>query len=84
MNFNGVFSAQTFRQDVEIVHFMWSCRDRQGYQRLTIKLRSEIFPEIATGKTMGNSMRKILFRVADRAAGGALLGSRLQSVGGGA
>jgi hypothetical protein len=28
MNFNGVFSAQTFRQDVEIVHFMWSCRDR--------------------------------------------------------
>ena len=23
MNFNGVFSAQTFRQDVEIVHFMW-------------------------------------------------------------
>jgi hypothetical protein len=24
MNFNGVFSAQTFRQDVEIVHFMWS------------------------------------------------------------
>jgi transcriptional regulator len=28
MNFNGVFSAQTFRQDIEIVHFMWSCRDR--------------------------------------------------------
>ena len=23
MNLNGLFSAQTFRQDIEIIHFMW-------------------------------------------------------------
>jgi hypothetical protein len=32
MNFNGMFSAQTFRQGVEIVHFMWFCRDRHEDQ----------------------------------------------------
>ena len=69
MNFNGVFSAQTFRQEVEIVHFMWSCRDRHcgGRSRRVAGQAEALAEEHLTPNNGGSEPMYLpeLFRVED-------------------